>query len=82
MDVKDIIVVSNSVPDKRLFFGDTTRLIDDIGPTMCLAADTEKKVKHWVFGSNERMVDTNIDGIRFVSNPCINQPYWAKRIEI
>ena len=82
MDVKDIVVVSNCIPDTKLFFGDTNRLSDDICPTMVLTADTEKKVKNWIFGATDKMIDTTLSGIRFVSNPCVGEPYWAKRIEI
>jgi hypothetical protein len=82
MDVKDIVVVSNCIPDTKLFFGDTNRLSDDICPTMVLTADTEKKVKNWIFGATDKMIDTTLSGIRFVSNPCVSKPYWAKRIEI
>ena len=82
-DVKEIIVLSNSVPNKSLYFGETTETVDELCPTMCLSVDTEKKVKYWLFGTYDKKVDTEIHGINFVSNPYIkNEPYWAKRIEI
>lgn len=82
VDVKDIVIVSSCIPDRKLFFGNTENLDDDICPTMALTADTEKKVRNWIFGSSIGLVDTKLDDIRFVSNSCTSKPYWAKRIEV
>ena len=57
--------------------------IDDIGPSIALKPDTERKVKTWVFGTYNKMVDTVIDDINYVSNPKRQeQNYYAKRITI
>jgi len=81
VDVKNIIVVSNSVPDKKLYFHEMDGFIDDISPSIALKPDTEKKVRTWVFGTYNKMVDTNIDGVNYVSNPKRQEKnYWAKRI--
>jgi hypothetical protein len=48
-----------------------------------LHVDSENKVKHWIFGDAEDMVDLTVDGINYVSNPRNNKhPYWAKRVEL
>ena len=82
LEVSNILVISNCVPDKNLFFGEDEHITDTMSPSICLMSDTEKKVKHWVFGG-DKMADAILNGIRFVSNPCdTSMPYWAKRIEI
>lgn len=83
IDVKKIIVVSNSVPDKKLYFNEMDGFIDDIGPSIALKPDTEKKVKTWVFGTYNKMVEKSIGNVMYVSNPKgQEQNYWAKRITI
>lgn len=83
IDVKNILIVSNSVPDKKLYFHEMDGFIDDIGPSIALKPDTERKVKTWVFGTYNKMVDTVIDDINYVSNPKRQeQNYYAKRITI
>jgi hypothetical protein len=83
VDVKKIVIMSNSVPSKELFFGEGPENLDSLGPAMGLIHDTEGKVSHWVFGSYEKTVDTVISNINYVNNCAIkNQPYWAKRIEV
>lgn len=82
-DVKNIIVLSNSVPDKQLYFHEMDGFIDDISPSIALKPDTEKKVKFWVFGTYNKIVDTNINGINYVSNPKRQElNYYAKRITL
>lgn len=82
-DVKHIIVLSNSVPDKQLYFHEMDGFIDDISPSIALKPDTEKKVKTWVFGTYNKIVDTNINGINYVSNPKRQElNYYAKRITL
>jgi hypothetical protein len=84
LDVKKIIVVSNSVPKKELFFGEVPNYYDDqIQLDFSLNADTESKIVSWVFGTYEKIVDTTIDSINYVNNPYYKiRPYWAKRINI
>jgi predicted phosphohydrolase len=82
-DVKNIIVLSNSVPDKQLYFHEMDGFIDDISPSIALKPDTEKKVKTWIFGTYNKIVDTNINGINYVSNPKRQElNYYAKRITL
>lgn len=84
LDVKHILIVSNGVPKRELYFGEIPDYLNMSTPLdYCLTADTEKKVSHWVFGKYEKIVDTTIDGINFISNPYYKRkPYWAKRVTI
>ena len=41
------------------------------------------KVTYWLFGNHQTIIDTTIEGIRYINNPYLNKsPYWAKRISI
>lgn len=83
VDVKQIIMITNSVPAKELYYGELPKELDDIGPSLALIHDTESKITHWVFGSYEKTVDTVKSGIHYLNNTSYRQnPYWAKRIEI
>jgi hypothetical protein len=83
VDVKKIIVLSNSVPIDKLCLGETSTNDNDVDLSMVLAADTEKKIITWIFGHYKKIVDTNIDGINYLNNPCYDRnPYYAKRINI
>ena len=83
-DVKKIIVVTNSVPDPSLYFGEEDdEIYNQLPPSICLCNDTEKKVSHWVFGSYGKVVDTMINDINYINNSYYNRnPYWAKRISV
>jgi hypothetical protein len=84
LDVKKVIIVSNSVPKKELYFGEVPDYYDDqIQLDFGLGSDTESKITKWVFGTYEKIVDTTIDSINYVNNPYYKvRPYWAKRISI
>lgn len=84
VDVKKIIILSNSVPTKELYFNQRTENYDDLFPANILqGTDTEGKVVKWVFGTSDKMVDTEINGVKFVNNPQHNKnPYYPKRIDI
>lgn len=84
LDVKKIIIVSNGVPNKDLYFGEVPYYADDMMPLdYCLESDTEFKVTNWIFGKYEKIVDTRLNGINYVNNPYYKRiPYWAKRISI
>lgn len=83
VDVKKIIVLSNSVPTPELCLGEIPVDKDDVDLTMILDADTEKKITTWIFGQYKKIVDTNINGINYLNNPCYDRnPYYAKRINI
>ena len=77
------MIVTNSVPSKKFYFGEEPEYIDEISPNMVLSVDVELKVTHWVFGTYKKIVDTTIDSINYVNNPYLKlNPYWAKRIDV
>jgi len=84
LDVKKIILLTNAVPDKELYFGQAPEFSDYTIPLIAaLASDTEYKVSHWIFGTYDKTVDTNIGNINYVNNSYYNRnPYWAKRIKV
>lgn len=84
LDVKKIILITNSVPGENLYFGEVPNYVRQQLPLdLTLFADTEHKISHWVFGTHGKIVDTVINGINYVNNPKLNRnPYWAKRIDI
>lgn len=83
IDVRKIIVITNSVPNKTLYYGETPKAFEDITLINALEHDSEKKVVAWVFGTYEKIVDTTINNINYLNNTCYNRnPYYAKRIDI
>lgn len=84
LDVKKIIIVTNAVPKEELYFGEEPTIVYDQIPLTCaLHVDTEKKVKHWVFGSYTKNVDTTISDIQYLNNPYLGRkPYWPKRLTV
>lgn len=84
LDVKNILLVSNSVPGPDLYFGqEPAHANGQIPINIALEADTEKKVSHWAYGTYDKSVDITIDNINYVNNSYYRkQPYWSKRIEI
>jgi len=85
IDVKKIIVVSNAVPNKDLYFSEApeyAKLQWDLLRTI-EEYDTEKKMCTWLYGTYEKGVDTVIDDIHYINNPHPqDSPYWPKRITI
>jgi predicted phosphohydrolase len=83
VDVRKIVIVSNSIPDDSLYLGDSPNSEDDISPAYGLGKDTEHKIKTWVFGTYDKEINTVINNINYVNNPCYDKkPYYPKRIEI
>lgn len=83
VDVKKILILSNSVPTKELYYNEQGVQYDELFPANVLHNDTEGKVVQWVFGTSDKMVDTVINGVKFVNNPKhTKSPYYPKRIEI
>lgn len=83
-EVEKILVISNSMPSEYLAFKNaSSHFEDEMNLAICLMFDIEQKIKTWLFGTNDIVVDIKIDRIQFMNNPRdINIPYWAKRIEI
>jgi len=84
LDVKKIVVVSHSVPNSKLFFGEVPEEFEKtISLSSVLPQDSERKISHWIYGSYNKIVDTTIDGINYVNNSYYKRkPYWAKRVEV
>lgn len=84
LDVKRIMMVSNAVPRKELYFGEHPKFYDAFTPLdYCVKADTENKIAKWIFGTYEKSVDTVIDSVHYINNPFLKKrPYWAKRITL
>lgn len=82
LDVKKIVMVTNTVPMHELYFGE----VPDDEPdelVSLLSADTEKKVSHWVFGTYQKIVDTQCDNVRYVNGPYEkSESFWAKRLTV
>lgn len=84
LDVKKIVVITNSVPNENLYFGEVPKNVENEAPlTISLLGDLEKKVTHWAFGTHQKIVDTTIQDINYLNNPYHkSSTYWAKIIEI
>lgn len=84
LDVKKIVLITNSVPGENLYFGEIpTQVRQQLPLDLILFADTEHKISHWIFGTHKKIVDTVINNINYVNNPKLNRnPYWAKRIDV
>lgn len=84
LDVKKIIIVSSAVPHDDLYFSEKPIIADDrISLSACLAVDTEHKVSHWIFGTQSKYVDTQINNVNYVNNPYSStSPYWPKRLTL
>jgi predicted phosphohydrolase len=82
-DVSKIIVITNSVPLTKLFYGEIPKIYNDCVLSDALEVDTENKVTHWIFANTEKIIDTNFDNINYLNNPCYKRnPYYAKRLDI
>lgn len=84
LDVKKVVLVTNSPPSPELFFGEEPVNLSEYSmPIRSLINDTETKVTHWVYGNYHKNVDTVFDNITYINNSCYSQnPYWPKRIEV
>lgn len=84
LDVKKIILVTNSVPGENMYFGEIPDYVRPQLPLdLTLFTDTENKVTHWAFGTHLKTVDNVINNINYINNPKSDKdPYWAKRVEI
>ena len=84
LDVKKILMLTNGVPNEKLYFGEVptdAAVLPEL--TMTLLADLESKVSHWAYGSYGKIVDAKLDNINYLCNPYNKKnPYWAKRIDI
>jgi hypothetical protein len=83
VDVKKIVVVSNSVPSEEIYMGESHVFDGDICLSHTLVNDTEHKTVNWVFGSYKKIVDITKSNINYSNNPCYDRnPYYPKRIDL
>jgi hypothetical protein len=84
LDVKKIMIVTNAVPHRNLYFNEEPEFLETTLPLVAsLVSDTESKVSNWVFGTYEKIVDTTINNINYSNNPYLKRnPYWAKRVSV
>ena len=83
VDVKKIIIMSNCVPFRELYYGECDINDEDIYPGYVLYKDTEHKVVKWVYGTYDKLVDTTINNVNYLNNTKFDrEPYYAKRIEV
>ena len=84
LDVKKIVLVSNSVPGPELYFGEDPKSVhSQLNLNLILPVDTEKKITHWIYGTYGKVVDTVISNVNYINNSSFKRkPYWAKRIEV
>ena len=83
VDVKKIIIMSNCVPFRELYYGECDINDEDIYPGYVLYKDTEHKVVKWVYGTYDKLVDTTINNVNYINNTKFDrEPYYAKRIEV
>lgn len=84
LDVKKIVMITNEVPKRDLYYGELPDYVPDIDQLeTVLEADTERKVSHWIFGTYLKSVDTQCDGINYLNGPYENSSvYWPKRLTI
>ena len=84
LDVKTILLVSNSVPGPEMHFGqEPVHAKDQLPIDIALIADTENKVTHWAYGTYNKSVDIVRGKINYVNNASYRRPsYYPKRIEV
>lgn len=86
LDVKKILVLTNSVPNKNLYFGEIPEECESLPElTLVLDSDSESKISHWAYGSYKKIADTTVNDINYVCNPLVDskkKTYYAKRIDV
>lgn len=84
LDVKKILIASNAVPRKELYFGQIPQNIETMPNfSSCETYDTEKKISNWVFGTYTNVVDIKINNINYTNNVYYNlKNYWSKIVTI
>lgn len=84
LDVRKIVLVTNSVPSSSLYFGEAPNFLSFNAPlVLALTTDTQQKVSHWAFGTYDKTVDMLQQNITFVNNGYFKrEPYWAKRFTV
>jgi hypothetical protein len=84
IDVKKIVVISNSMPSDYLNFNSPdAEPKTESNLALSLLFDYGVKTKTWLFGTDDIAVDVEVGSRRFVNNPVTSGLlYWPKRIVI
>lgn len=84
LDVTKVIVVTGSVPNTTLYFGQAPEGMQElVPPSDILNFDTQHKITHWVYGNFDKNVEVVKDNITYISNPYLHSKnYYAKRIDV
>lgn len=84
LDVKKIILITNSVPKLDLYFKQEPDVVKSQLPLdICLESDTEMKITKWIYGSYNNTVDITYGNIQYIANPYSGgKNYYAKRINV
>jgi hypothetical protein len=84
LDIKKIVIISSAVPLNHLYYGEIPKHISGLPQlALALSTDSQCKVSNWVFGTQDKIVDTTIGNINYLNNGSFNkEPYWPKRIEV
>jgi hypothetical protein len=84
LDVSKIVMVSNSIPSEYLTFNSPK--IDfpsESNLAISLLFDYGVKVKTWLFGTDDIVVDVEVGTRKFVNNPVVpGLLYWPKRVTV
>jgi len=95
-DIKEIVIVTHTIPMFKLVEHDTlldgTYRMNIMGNTRLqniFSADTENKIKTWCIGHYHGVIDSVIDGVRYVNN-CRGRgdtefrqvAYYPRRVEL
>lgn len=84
LDIKKIIIISSTIPNKAMYFGQEPEIVNHQLPLQtALSYDSQFKVTNWIFGNSNKNVDTHVEGVHYISNPYLKRrPYYAKRIDV
>ena len=81
-EIKKIVIVSNSIPNERLTFNNSSvKFPEELNLSLWLLFDRDQKVTSWLFGTNIMSIDVNILNRHYVNNSGISGLiYQPKRI--
>jgi len=84
IDVKRIVVISNSIPSEYLSFNSPRVAVkSESNLALSLLFDYGVKVKTWMFGTDDIVVDVEVGTRKFVNNPVVpGLLYWPKKVTI
>ena len=83
-EVKKVVIISNSMPGEYFGFNSpNVEFPNELNLSLGLLFDKKSKIKKWVFGTNDLVVDVEINDRQYVNNPVIpGLLYFPKKIDI